>query len=202
MENTSVFNRFALDVAVTEARLFFKFLCHYRLDHRNEMWVRVMLCLLTRRQIAVIKPPLFAWSTSAFLSDFYRRVNLLLSEAETVQWAEGTRWHGRVGGRDHILLQSGNKARQKRWSWVWVCCSVGLLGEKATTLDKTVSICSNHMSMHNLSTESSSHPLHYIQPPSLVLFSSYQITSSSWLCRAISRSILEHPALPNLPTCP
>lgn len=57
MENTSVFNRFALDVAVTEARLFFLFLCHYRLDHRNEMWVRVMLCLLTRRQIAVIKPP-------------------------------------------------------------------------------------------------------------------------------------------------
>lgn len=93
----------------------------------GKQWHRVfrVFCLMPcprARQLG-----LFAWSTSGFLSGFYRRVGRLLAKVETVQRADGTRWHGsmRLGwrgeewarlrgwwGGDHILLQSGNKTGQ------------------------------------------------------------------------------------------
>lgn len=58
---------------------------------------------------------------------FYRGVDRWLARVETVQWTEGTRWHGSLrrggkggwvggGGGGDILLQSGNKAGRRRWN--------------------------------------------------------------------------------------
>ncbi len=110
------------------------------------MWMRAMLWLGASRQIAVInvmnveakseQNGYRGWSELAWgqftclprLEHVWLFVWLLQEsrqitcKVETVQRAEGTRWHGgMMGGGNHILLQSGNKSRPVTVEWPHVC---------------------------------------------------------------------------------